>query len=129
MIGVLDDAATHAISLEDAVLTVEFSCSGSLCVLTMVGKLVAVSICALEVQIDQIGCSPARDVVLDVTRLTVIDTVGTRVLVGLDTYVRAMGGELRISGARGQVAQALTPTPLVVHDARSVEHSRLPRQR
>jgi hypothetical protein len=73
----------------------------------MRGELVDTSIAALEAQIDQIGCSTNTEVVLDVAGLTRIDAVGSRVVAGLDVYVRALGARLRVTGAHGQVAEAL----------------------
>jgi anti-anti-sigma factor len=81
-------------------------------VLTFSGELNRTSIAALEVQIDQIGCSECSDVVLDVFALRKLDSVGTRVLIGLDHYVRALGAALAITGATGQVAEALASTQL-----------------
>ncbi|HEX4218721.1 MAG TPA: STAS domain-containing protein [Acidimicrobiales bacterium] len=94
----------------DAVLTVEFTSTASLCVLTLAGELNGTSIAALEVQIDQIGCSHCSGVVLDVSALRKLDSVGTRVLVGLDHYVQALGARLAVTGATGQVAEALATT-------------------
>jgi anti-anti-sigma factor len=106
----------HPVTLLDtngAVLTVEFASTASLCVLTLTGELNGTSIAALEVQIDQIGCSQCSGVVLDVSALRRLDPVGTRVLVGLDHYVSALGARLSITGATGQVAEALATSPLV----------------
>ena len=64
-------------------------------------------------QIDQIGCSQCSGVVLDVSALRRLDPVGTRVLVGLDHYVSALGARLSITGARGQVAEELATSPLI----------------
>lgn len=96
-----------------AVLTVEFASRASLCMLTLTGELNGSSIAALEVQIDQIGCSQCSRVVLDVSALRKLDSVGTRVLVGLDHYVRALGARMAITGAAGQVAEALTTSALI----------------
>ena len=91
------------------VLTVECSFTGSRCSLTMKGQLVVSSIAALEVQIEQIGCSQCEDVELDVSGLTTLDAAGARVLTGLATYVRALGAALWVVGAAGRVAEALDP--------------------
>ncbi|MDQ1359819.1 MAG: hypothetical protein QOJ44_196 [Acidimicrobiaceae bacterium] len=98
---------------EGPVLTVEFASTASLCVLTLSGELIGSSIAALEVQIDQIGCSECSRVVLDLFALRNVDSVGTRVLAGLDNYVRALGARLAITGATGQVAEALACAPLM----------------
>lgn len=106
MSPVLDHDAVDGTQTELAVLTVEFSREGSLCVLTMSGELNGTSMPALEVQIDQIGCSGCEDVVLDVTGLRALDRVARRVLVGLDHYVRAIrstthGHRCQRTGDRG----------------------------
>ncbi len=101
------------VDTDGAVLTVEFASTASLCVLTLTGELNGTSIAALEVQIDQIGCSQCSGVVLDVSALRTLDPVGTRVLVGLDHYVTALGARLAITGAWGQVAEALADSPLI----------------
>jgi hypothetical protein len=69
--------------------------------------------------------------VLDVTGLTTLDPVGTRVLEGLGHYVRALGARLTVTGASGQVAEALRPTrlglgriPGGVEDGASVSYPR-----
>jgi anti-anti-sigma factor len=103
---------------------VEFASTASLCVLTLTGELNGTSIAALEVQIDQIGCSQCSRVVLDVSALRGLDSVGTRVLVGLDHYVSALGARLAITGARGQVAEALANSPLI-HGPDAAENNRL----
>lgn len=114
MSPVLDHDAVDGTQTELAVLTVEFSREGSLCVLTMSGELNGTSMPALEVRIDQIGCSGCEDVVLDVTGLRALDRVARRVLVGLDHYVRALGAPLTVTGASGQVTEALATTRLVL---------------
>jgi anti-anti-sigma factor len=117
MSAVLDKDAIGDRQTDLPVLTVEFSCTGSLCVLTMSGELNGTSIAALEVSIDQIGRSACEHVVLDVTGLTRLDSVGIRVLIGLDQYVRALGARLTVTGAGGQVAEAFALTRLVLVQA------------
>jgi anti-anti-sigma factor len=111
---VLDPAAIGDRPTDLPVLTVAFFSTGRLCVLTMSGELNGSSIPALDASIDQIGGSRCERIVLDVSRLTRLDSAGTRALVSLDHYVRALGARLTVAGASGQVAQALAFTRLVL---------------
>ena len=95
-----------------AILTVAFRRIGPVCLLTLRGELNAASIAALEVQIDQIGASDSGVVLLDLAGVQRLDEVGRSVLVGLDQYVRALGGRLTVMCGDGQVAQALADTAL-----------------
>lgn len=88
-------------------LSVELSSSGDTCILTLDGYLTGTSIAALQAQIDQIGCTNCRDIVLDVSRLLGIDHRGEGLLYGLYHYATARGGELRFVGASGQLAVAI----------------------
>jgi hypothetical protein len=65
------------------------------------------SIAALEAQVDQLGCIPCDDVVVDGGGLVAIDPVGANVLLGLHHYVGGRGGTLRITGATGPIATIL----------------------
>jgi anti-anti-sigma factor len=94
------------------VLTVEFVGTETRFWLTLRGELTGASIAALETQVDQIGCSYCKEVFLDVTGLKRLDSIGLRVLIGIDHYVEALGGQLTILGASGEVAEALAPTGL-----------------
>ena len=95
-----------------AILTVEFRSMGPVCILTLRGELNGASIASLEVQIDQIGASDSDVVLLDLNGLQRLDEVGRRVLIGLDQYVRALGGRLTVTRVDGQVAVALAGTQL-----------------
>jgi len=94
------------------VLNVGFASIESSCVLTLCGELTGSSIPALEAQIDQIGGAACEYVLLDVSGLMAIDSVGLHVLIGLDAYVHGLGARLSVAGARGQVAEALATTSL-----------------
>ena len=107
MCHALGSEAIDSLQSEFAVLRVGFASTESSCVLTLCGELNGTSIPALEAQIDQIGRSDCEDVVLDVTALIAIDSVGIRVLIGLDHYVRALGARLTIAGARGKIGEVL----------------------
>ena len=94
-----DQSVTH--------FRVELQSRGRTCILVLGGRLTGASIAALEAQVDQLGCLPCDDVVVDASGLTALDPVGANVLLGLFHYVEGRGGTLRISGARGPVAGAL----------------------
>jgi anti-anti-sigma regulatory factor len=76
--------------------------------LVLRGTLGTTSIAALEAQVDQLGCIPCDDVVVDVGGLTALDPVGAKVLLGLYHYVGGRGGTLRITGATGAIATILS---------------------
>jgi anti-anti-sigma regulatory factor len=96
---------------EGAVLVTTSQVIATCLVLSVRGKLAGTAITALEAQIDQIGCSDAKDVQLDLTELCGVDTRGLQVLRGMAEYVRARGGHLDITGASGPVARALAAIP------------------
>jgi anti-anti-sigma factor len=91
----------------DVPCRVELQSRGRTCILVVSGRLTAASIAALEAQVDQLGCLPCDDVVVDAAGLTALDPVGANVLLGLFHYVNGRGGTLRISGARGSIARTL----------------------
>lgn len=93
-------------------LSVGFHTVGQRCVLVLRGQLVSSSIAALEAQIDQLGCAPFEQVVLDVSNVTTIDATGKAVLVGLNHYVEARGGRMTIVGAGYNTAKVFANTPL-----------------
>ena len=78
-------------SVEPPVLNVGFASIGSSCVLTLCGELTGSSIPALEAQIDQIGGAACEHVVLDVSGLVAIDSVGLHVLIGLEPMCTVSG--------------------------------------
>jgi anti-anti-sigma factor len=112
MIDVLEHGETVDGQSGIPVLTVELVDTETRYWLTLRGDLTGASIAALETQVDQIGCSDCKEVLLDVTGLKRLDSIGLRVLIGIDQYVEALGGRLRILGASGEVAEALSPTSL-----------------
>jgi anti-anti-sigma factor len=81
---------------------------GPTCRISISGVLSGTSIAALEAQIDQLGCLPCEQVLIDVSHLVAIDSVGANVLLGLRHYIDGRGGRLRIVGASGQVATLLS---------------------
>jgi anti-anti-sigma factor len=92
---------------------VELVGDGPTCTLTLSGSLSGTSIAALEAQVDQLGSTPCRDVIIDVRLLSAIDQVGVNVLVGLNHYVEARGGQMTVVGASGEVAAALRNCELI----------------
>src|ERR1700733_1308076 len=88
-------------------LRVELRSAGRTCTVVLQGALSDTSIAALEAQVDQLGCIPCDDVVVDASGLTALDAVGANVLLGLYHYVNGRGGTLRITGARGPIASTL----------------------
>lgn len=88
-------------------LRIELESQGRTCTVVLHGALSDTSIAALQAQVDQLGCLPCDDVVVDASGLTALDAVGANVLLGLYHYVNGRGGTLRITGARGTIATAL----------------------
>jgi anti-anti-sigma factor len=110
MIDVLEHEGTAGTPSGIPVLTVELVNTEARFLLTLRGELTGASIAALETQVDQIGCSECKEVLLDVTELKRLDSIGLQVLTGIDQYVEALGGRLTILGASGDVTEALSPT-------------------
>jgi anti-anti-sigma regulatory factor len=90
-----------------SVLAVELLSSGTTGTLILSGVLGATSIAALEAQVDQLGCLPCRQVVLDMRAVTALEAIGANVILGLYHYVVARGGELRAIVPPGPVAELL----------------------
>jgi anti-anti-sigma factor len=88
-------------------LRVELRCDEQTCTIILSGDLCGTSISALETQVDQLGSSPWTDVVIDLGGLSTIDGVGANVLVGLNYYIDARGGQMTVVGASAAVASAL----------------------
>jgi anti-anti-sigma factor len=80
--------------------------------LTLRGSLEHNAVMALEIQVDQILCSPFTCVVLEVDDLRMIDQVGVRCLIGLYQRVIRSGQRITLNGAEGTVASALAGSPL-----------------
>lgn len=81
--------------------------AGSRCSLIIRGELVADTIAELEEHLDLIVCCKSDHVVVDLSRLAIIDATGARVLVGLQHYVKGRGGQLDIVGADWRTTTAL----------------------
>jgi anti-anti-sigma factor len=88
-------------------LQVELRTSGSSCRLTLRGDLCQSSVAALQAQVDQLGCLPCEEVVVDLRSLAALDAVGANLLLGLYHYVTARGGAFRVTDACPVVAETL----------------------
>ncbi len=93
-------------------LSVRFEAGKGVCSLELSGVLDAMSVGALDLQIDQLACRSFDHVVIDVGRLGDVDPVGVSALVGLSHYVAARGATFALVGVTGRVADALRGTPL-----------------
>jgi anti-anti-sigma factor len=97
--------------IEDAyvepTLQVDLRTSGSKCRLTLRGDLRGATLMALEARVDQLGCVPCDELVVDLRRLSTVDGVGANVLLGLYHYIVARGGVLRVTGANARVTTTL----------------------
>ena len=111
MTELLGAEATNGSESEPSILSVSFDEHGSVCMLTLSGQLTRTSVAALDAQVDQIGCADCKHLILDLADLTGLDEVGSRVLEGLDVYVRTLGAQLSITGASGVVAEMLARMP------------------
>jgi anti-anti-sigma factor len=88
-------------------LKVELKTSGQTSTLALCGMLCGTSVAALEAQVDQLGSTPCEALVVDLRHLQALDRGGARMLLGIYHYVTARGGQYRIVGATGQVAQVI----------------------
>jgi anti-anti-sigma factor len=103
-----DNAAVQGNEPTDApALEVALDLRGSTCRLTLRGELCGLSLAALEAQVDQLGCIPCEEVVVDLRHVTEIDQVGAKVMLGLYYYVLGRGGVLRVTAMAGEVAETL----------------------
>jgi anti-anti-sigma regulatory factor len=101
------DEEAAALPEPETVLQVELDAAGASCRLSLRGDLCDISLAALEVQVDQLGCLPCEWVIVDIRQLDRLDPVGAKVLLGLYHYVVGRGGEMRITEANGQVTASL----------------------
>jgi anti-anti-sigma factor len=88
-------------------LQVELAVLGASCRLSLRGELGGRSLAALEAQVDQLGCPPCEQVVIDMGHVTALDEVGAKVLLGLYYYALGRGGSLQVTGMTGKVAEIL----------------------
>jgi anti-anti-sigma regulatory factor len=105
--GPLTADVTGDLAESAPVLQVELESSPTTCRLTLRGILCDSSIAALEAQVDQLGCTPCHEVVIDLRQVTRLDPVGANVIFGLYHYVVGRGGELRAMTAHDQVTATL----------------------
>lgn len=93
-------------------LDVVFRHVGQVSILALTGDLERGSVAILEAEVDRLGRTPCKQVVLDLGRLDGVDETGCRVLTGLHHYIAARGGRLTVVGASRSVGAALAGTPL-----------------
>ncbi|MGH9082704.1 MAG: STAS domain-containing protein, partial [Acidimicrobiales bacterium] len=104
---------TELLSKEEATggpaceLHVEVRHLGTVCVIHTRGVLHTDTLRAVQVQIDRLGRTPCRHVVLDLAGMVAVDDAGARLLTGLHHYVAGRGGRLTVVGARPQITAAL----------------------
>jgi anti-anti-sigma factor len=89
------------------VLSVELKGTGPICRLVLLGELCDITSPALEAQVDQLGCMPCQDVVVDLRSVVRLDAVGANVLLGLYHYVTARGGTFGVTEAPEEVTTVL----------------------
>lgn len=94
-------------------LTASLYEAGSVTILSLAGALESGSLAAMDAQVDQILCTDCQQLVVEASRLTSVDAAGVGALVELAATMAGRGGQLRIRGASGQVAQLLGGTPLI----------------
>jgi anti-sigma B factor antagonist len=75
---------------------------GDLTILHMYGKLDVITANEVKMLIDQLLEEERLRVVVDLEGLTMIDSSGVGAIVGLYKRVRAAGGHVDVTGARGQ---------------------------
>jgi anti-anti-sigma regulatory factor len=102
-----DMAGGEELPLPPPLLVVELDTAGSTCRLTLRGVLCSTSLSALEAQVDQLGCIPCEQVVVDMQGLDMLDAVGAKVIIGLYYYVVGKGGQLGVTTSTADVASTL----------------------
>jgi anti-anti-sigma factor len=88
------------------------------------GELSAATIKALERHIELLACCENRMVIVDLARLTYLDSTGARVLVGLGHYVRGGGGRCTLVGAARPMRELLAEASSAVGPALAALHRR-----
>lgn len=74
------------------------------CVLRLRGRLDAGTVPELDRHVDRLGCRWCEEVVVDLSRLDTMDSVGARLLVGFGHYAAGRGGRFEVVGASREVA-------------------------
>lgn len=83
-------------------------------VVTLSGAIDGRTLRAMEGLIEHIACAGDDHLTLDASSVECIDDAGVRMVVALDSYMRARGGGLTVAGARPAVAAALGHTHVLV---------------
>ncbi len=76
-------------------------------VLRLSGHLCAETVGLLDHHIDLLGCGSCDEVAFDLERLSLMDQVGARLIVGFGHYVAGRGGRFVVEGARPAVRSML----------------------
>ena len=69
---------------------------GARLVLRVTGTLDAVSVPTLSAQFDQVQCTPCPEILLDLSEIAVLDSVGCNAIAGLCHYISARGDRITI---------------------------------
>jgi anti-sigma B factor antagonist len=94
-----------------ATLTIHGSCTAGVATVTLAGELDLAGKADLRAQVDTLLHDPAvTSVVLDLSRLTFVDSTGIGALVGCLRLADETGKGLRAAGAQGRVASLLDLT-------------------
>lgn len=92
-------------------------CTGATAVVGLAGHFGTTGLRAVEGLIDHIGCAVIDHLVVEASALDRVDEPGVRMLVALDSYMRARGGRLTVVDADEQVQAALGSAGLAVRAA------------
>lgn len=87
--------------------------------LTMAGPCEGTGAGTMERLVDQLGCSVGEHLAVDAAALRSIDEAGVRMLVALDSYMRARGGQMTVV-AGPAVAAALRDAGVDISAGRAV---------
>lgn len=93
-------------------LALSTSTVGERTVVCVGGEIDVYTAPALRRQLDEPILHGSRDLVVDLTAVTFLDSTGLGVLVGRLKSIRAQGGMMRIVGARARVHKVFTITGL-----------------
>jgi anti-sigma B factor antagonist len=83
-------------------LTFQKEHRGSVTILTLKGNLDAITVPELKPEIDSIVAEKRTACVVDLAGLTLIDSSGVGAIVSLFKRVRALGGDVKVSGVTAQ---------------------------
>ena len=109
-----EDAITAAETdlrvIEDGELTIEVAPDDEACVVNIAGELDLGSAGTLETELQRLLSANLKRIVVNLERLTFLDSTGLRCLLKITRRSRASGDSVRMLGARGQVEQLFAIT-------------------